>query len=210
MTSQATETPPVWAIDHSVTHTVKRSEKDPELEGLSPYKRPVMRAGDPLRFAISTVAEPTSWQGKRGYLITPMPGWSGFEINCDEGTTIGGTDTAPCPLGYFISGIAFCMLTHITAHLSRNPMDIKRIKVEVRGEFWSTIDVAGDNGDAEGGCEAFTCAVIIDSDEPDEKIAHLTEVCRKACMAFETVARAVPTSTTLLLNGNAHPIGAGL
>ena len=72
-----------------------------------------------------------------------------------------------------------------------------------------SLGVAGDGGQGEGGCDAFTCAVIIDSDEPEEKIARLTEVCRKACMAFETVAKAVPTSTTLVLNGESHTIGAG-
>ena len=209
MSSHTDKPRPGWAVDHEFTEAIKRSENDPALEALPPYQRPTIRPGDPLRFSINTVAEPTSWQGKRGYLISPMPGWSGYVIFCDEGTVIGGTDLAPSPLGYLTSAIAFCMLTHITGYLARNPLEIKRIKVEMRGEFWSSLGVAGDGGQGEGGCDAFTCAVIIDSDEPEEKIARLTEVCRKACMAFETVAKAVPTSTTLVLNGESHTIGAG-
>lgn len=30
-----------------------------------------------------------------------------FTVMCDEGTQIGGTDTAPPPLGYFTLGIGF-------------------------------------------------------------------------------------------------------
>ena len=32
---------------------------------------------------------------------------SAFEMICDEGTRIGGDDTAPSPLGYFSAGVAF-------------------------------------------------------------------------------------------------------
>lgn len=198
---------PQWAVEHEFKGAIQKVEQDPPLEALPPYKRPTMRPGEPMRFSISTAAEPTSWQGKRGYLISPMPGWSGYEIFCDEGTVIGGTDLAPSPLGYLTSAIAFCMLTHITGYLKRNPLEITRIKVEMRGEFWTSLGEKGDGGQGEGGCDAFTCAVIIDSDEPAERVAHLLEVCRKACMAFETVAKAVPTSTALVLNGETHQIG---
>ena len=210
MSSHPDSTPPRWAIQHEFTQAIQKSVNDPRLEALQPYQRPAMRPGDPLRFSINTVAEPTSWQGKRGYLISPMPGWSGYEIFCDEGTVIGGTDLAPSPLGYLTSAIAFCMLTHITGYLKRNPLEIKRIKVEMRGEFWSSLGVSGDGGQGQGGCDAFTCAVIIDSDEAQDKVAHLAEVCRRACMAFETVARAVPTSTTLVLNGKPQAVGVGV
>ena len=150
MSSHTDKPRPGWAVDHEFTEAIKRSENDPALEALPPYQRPTIRPGDPLRFSINTVAEPTSWQGKRGYLISPMPGWSGYEIFCDEGTVIGGTDLAPSPLGYLTSAIAFCMLTHITGYLARNPLEIKRIKVEMRGEFWSSLGVAGDGGPSRG------------------------------------------------------------
>ena len=197
---------PAWAVEYHFDGAIKKAAETPLQEGLEPYQRRPMRPGDPMRISVNTVAEPTSHQGKRGYLISPLPGWSSYEIFCDEGTAIGGTDMAPSPLGYLTSAIGFCMLTHITGYLERNPMQVSRIKVEMRGEFWTSMGVAGDGGQGAGGCDAFSCAVIIDSDEPDEKVVHLTEVCRRACMAFETIARAVPTSTTLVLNGQPHAI----
>ncbi len=209
MSGEQSSTPPQWAVEYHFDTAVKPADAVPELEGLPPYQRPRMRPGDPMRFAVSTVAEPTSWQGKRGFLISPIPGWGSYEIFCDEGTAIGGTDLAPSPLGYLTSAVAFCMLTHITGYLHRQKLQISRIKVEMRGEYWTNLAEAGDGGQGAGGCDGYSCAVIIDSDEPPEKIEHLAEVCRKACMAFETVARAVPTSTTLLLNGDPMEIGIG-
>lgn len=31
----------------------------------------------------------------------------GFEVHCDEGARVGGDNTAPSPLGYFVAGVGF-------------------------------------------------------------------------------------------------------
>ncbi len=31
----------------------------------------------------------------------------GFEVYCDEGPHVGGDNTAPSPLGYFVAGVGF-------------------------------------------------------------------------------------------------------
>ena len=31
----------------------------------------------------------------------------GFEVYCDEGAHVGGDNTAPSPLGYFVAGVGF-------------------------------------------------------------------------------------------------------
>lgn len=204
----AGEERPEWAVEYELGETVKQIEDVPALEGLPPIPRPSMRPGEPMRFSVNFVVEPTSLQGKRGFLISPLPVWSSYEIFCDEGTAIGGTDLAPSPLGYLTSAVAFCLLTHITGFLHRNPMQVSRLKVEMRGEFWTSLPALGDGGQGEGGCDGFSCAVIIDSDEPEEKVARLVEVCRKACMAMQTVATAVPTSVRLLLNETEHALSA--
>lgn len=205
--TEPTQTRPSWAIDYTLDNAVKKATEVPALESLAPYERQRMRPGEPLRFAVQAVAEPTSLQGKRAFIISPGPGWSNFELYCDEGTAIGGEDQAPSPLGYLTSAVAFCLLTHITQFLHKVPLRIDRIKVETRGEFWSTMAGAEAGGQGEGGCERFTCNVVIDSDEPKERIANLVDVCRKACMAMQTVAQAVPTSARLLLNGEEVAIG---
>ncbi len=50
-------------------------------------------------------------------------------------------------------------------------------------------------------CDAYTAHVIIESDEPQEKLEQLVTVCRDACMAVATVANAIPTATRILVNG---------
>ena len=190
-----------WAVDYEFRQPVTKITETPPYEGLPTYERPRIRAGDPIRFSVNTIAEPTSLQGKRGYLISPGPGWANFELFCDEGTAMGGTDLAPSPLGYLTSAVAFCLLTHITGFLHREPMRISRIKVEMRGEFWTQRPGPDDGSQGAGGCDGFQCWVIIDSDEAPERIAGLIAVCRKACMAMQTIATAVPTATRVLLNG---------
>jgi hypothetical protein len=44
---------------------------------------------------------------KRARVRTARPGATVFTIECDEGPHIGGDDTAPSPLAYFTTGVAF-------------------------------------------------------------------------------------------------------
>ncbi len=57
---------------------------------------------DPNQSGPFIVAEvrPLEGQLKEGHV-------QGFTVMCDEGPRVGGTDTAPSPLGYFTVGIGF-------------------------------------------------------------------------------------------------------
>ena len=56
-------------------------------------------------FVLEVQAETIDRQQKRA-VVRGTHG-SSFEIYCDEGTYLGGADTAPPPLSYFSAGIAF-------------------------------------------------------------------------------------------------------
>jgi hypothetical protein len=44
---------------------------------------------------------------KRAIVTVEAPGFGTFSMWCDEGTSLGGNDSAPPPLAYFGAGLAF-------------------------------------------------------------------------------------------------------
>lgn len=181
---------------------VTRAAEKPELTTMVPFPKPVVRPGEMINFAYEVVAEPGPGQSKRGVIISPRPDYSSWEVQCDEGTGMGGDDDAPSPLGYLIIGVAFCLLTHIQGYLHKAPMQIDKIKVELRAEY-GTLPPEPDQGNQGAGtCHAYTAHVLIDSPEPEEKLQKLIAVCRDACMAIATVAKAIPTTTRVVINGS--------
>ncbi|MDH4146905.1 MAG: hypothetical protein OEY23_17240 [Acidimicrobiia bacterium] len=64
----------------------------------SPFQ--VERHGDAIRFTFDIAAVTATRQLKRATFAQ-------FEMLCDEGTAIGGDDTAPPPLAYFGAALAF-------------------------------------------------------------------------------------------------------
>ncbi|MBO9465659.1 OsmC family protein [Tropicibacter sp. R15_0] len=189
-----------------MTQIVTRAASKPELATMPPFPKPVITPGEPIRFAYEVMAEPGPGQSKRGVIISPRADYSSWEVLCDEGTAMGGDDAAPSPLGYLIMGVAFCLLTHIQGYLHKAPMQIDKIKVEIRAEY-GTLPPEPDQGQQGAGlCDAYTAHVIIDSPEPQEKLENLIRVCRDACMAIATVATAVPTSTRVFINGTENGV----
>lgn len=184
---------------------VTRTDK-PTLVSFPEAVKPRIKPGEPIRFAYDVMAEPGPGQSKRGVILSPRPDYSSWEVLCDEGTAMGGDDAAPSPLGYLIMGVAFCLLTHVQEYLHKAPMKIDRIRVEIRAQY-AKLPAAPDEGrDGAGDCDSYTCHVLIDSDEPADKLEHLIAVCRDACMAIATVAKAVPTTTRVYLNGDSDGV----
>jgi len=185
-----------------MTEIVSRASTKPALQSFPPFPRPTIRPGEPICFAYDVVAEPGAGQSKHGVILSPRPDYSSWEIRCDEGTGMGGDDAAPSPLGYLIMGVAFCLLTHIQGYLKKAPMQIDKIKVEIRAEYATLPPEPGQGQQGQGRCDAYTCHILVDSPEPDAKIQNLVAVCRDACMAIATVAEAVPTTTQVFVNGS--------
>lgn len=189
-----------------MTAIVSRAVLAPQLTTMTPLPKPVIRPGEPIRFAYEVVAEPGPRQSKRGVIISPRPDYGSWEVHCDEGTGMGGDDAAPSPLGYLIMGVAFCLLTHIQGYLHKAPMKIDKIRVEIRAQY-ATLPPEPDQGQqGQGLCDAYTAHVLIDSSEPTEKLERLIAVCRDACMAIATVATAVPTTTRVFVNGTENGV----
>lgn len=184
-----------WAVVRADGPAVRKIDQPPETEGLLSKEHHKPKSAKSVRFHFDVSAEPVGRQGKRALIGTPMPGWSPFEIYCNEGTPLGGEDDAPSPLGYLTSGVAFCLLTHITMYLAPSGLNVQRIKVEVRGNYAAEADPPS------GGAESFETCVIIDSPEPAEKIKAFVEQCQRACIALQTIANPTPVQSKVIHNG---------
>lgn len=184
-----------WAVARADGPAVRKMDKLPETEGLPAKEHQKPKSVKSVRFHFDVSAEPVGRQGKRAVIGTPMPGWSPFEIYCNEGTPLGGEDDAPSPLGYFTAGVAFCLLTHITMYLGASGLNVQRIKVEVRGNY------AAEAEPPSGGAESFETAIIIDSPEPADRIKAFVEQCQSACIALQTIANRTPLHSKVIHNG---------
>lgn len=62
---------------------------------------------DGREIQIHLTAESQEGMKKRALVAIEAPGFSPFSLHCDEGTSMGGEDTAPAPLAYFAAAVAF-------------------------------------------------------------------------------------------------------
>ena len=158
-----------------------------------------------LDLEVHVLAELVSGPGlvKRGYVKPNIPTFGAFELYCDEGSLIGGSDIAPAPLSYLAAGIAFCLLTHLKGYADSQKLNVSSIRIEQRMKFQSRIPgmTAEMDGQMEGYSKGVETFVLVETSEPPEVIARMVDVSQKACMAAQTVVNAVPASTTVIRNG---------
>lgn len=173
----------------------------PETEALPVRERQKAKKGEPYRFPLDVIIEPTSLTQKRAKILGPSPGSAHFEVFSDEGKMLGGVETAPTPLAYFTAGVGFCLLTHITGYLQHSDLKVKRLRIEMRALYHTTLGHVSRGNQGLGGCDGFETYVIIDSDETTENLQALLVVCEEACIASQTIVQAIPSQVSLVLNG---------
>ena len=181
---------------------VVKIETKPVLDELplSSFQKP--RQDEMLHFELGSTAIATDSQVKYAEAQPNIPGYGNFKIVCDEGTTYGGTDIAPSPLSYMTMGIACCLLSHLTMHRDAFEMKIKDIKVELRMKFSGTATTEQLIKDGlVGSSDGLDVVIIVDSDEPKEKIEEMFETSVNACLALQTVRNPVPVDAQLKIVG---------
>ncbi|MBR9909322.1 MAG: OsmC family protein [Gammaproteobacteria bacterium] len=195
--------PPHWARPvQTAVNIVSKLEQAPTLEALPPAERHKARKGEPYRFPLDVIIEPTSECGKRAQVLNATPGSASFEIHCDEGKMLGGAESAPTPLAYFMAGMGFCLMTHITGFLRFSDLDIRRIRLELRANFHTTLGHVERGNQGIGGCDGIETMVILDSDESEERLAEFLEICEEACIASQTILQATPVKVSLVRQQN--------
>lgn len=182
---------------------VRRVSKMPEPVSFKAH--PAKKSKDGLDLEVHVIAELLDGPGmvKRGTVKPNIPTFSAFELLCDEGAVIGGTDTAPAPLSYLAAGIAFCLLTHLKGYADSQQLQISSIKLEQKMKFQSRIPgmTADMGGQMEGYSNGIETYVMLETEESADAIEMMAEVAERACMAAQTVVNAVPVSTKLVING---------
>jgi uncharacterized OsmC-like protein len=120
----------------------------------------------------------------------------------DEGSYIpGGEGTAPSPLTYFVSGMALCLISHITQVANKKKLTIRNEKAEVTAHFHEEGSVL--KGDAEGYCDRFEINLSLDSEEDSAEIKQLIRLAHRLCFAEKAVTGSVPIFLSQTVNGQA-------
>ena len=130
-----------------------------------------------------------------------IPGFSPLKLYCDEQTPIG-DDTAPPPLAYLCAGIGFCLMTHLTDIYTARKIEIKSLNIEQKMRFQTNLSNMRDLGHTtEGETLGIETHVLIDSDEPQERIMDLVNEAENACMAHHALRNPIPWKSRLVYNG---------
>ena len=109
-----------------------------------------------------------------------------FDMATDEGSFHGGDATAPPPLSLFVAGLTGCIMTQIRAFSKRMGVSLNDLSVDTR-VIW---DWEAKGRVYETAPNAFEIDVLIDSDDPREKVVALIEAAKKGCFLEQTLGRA--------------------
>jgi uncharacterized OsmC-like protein len=183
---------------------VQKVGHDPNITtfAVTPFKK--ARVGETLFFELAVSADAGKNQLKHPEAKPNRPGYGNFSILCDEGTPYGGDDSAPSPLSYFATGIACCVLSHLTMHQDAFELEIAAIRVELRMRFSGTATMQDLLKDGLfGNSDGLEAHISITSDEPREKLQAMFDSSVAACLALQTVRNPVPVDAKLHLDSAA-------
>lgn len=108
-----------------------------------------------------------------------------FKLATDEGAFHGGDATAPPPLAMFIGSLTGCIMTQIRAFAKRLNVSLNDLQVEVRVEW----DWQQTGRTYETAPKSFEIDVMIDSDDPIEKLLELVATAKKGCFIEQTLGQ---------------------
>lgn len=175
------------------------SMPEPTQYETSPFKKG--RPPEPLQFEINLTAEAHDRQKKSGMVQVNIPGFSPVKLYCDEQSPVG-DDTAPPPLAYLCAGIAFCLMTHLTDIYTARKIKIKSMNIEQKMRFQTNLSNMRDLGHTtDGETLGIETHVLIESDEPQERIIDLMDEAENACMAHHALRNPIPWQSRLIYNG---------
>lgn len=122
-----------------------------------------------------------------------------YEFRSDESVERGGHDSAPSPMRYLLSSIAFCMVGWCAKTWAAADVAVRSLEAEVR----TCLDLRGEHlvAGAPPHPQWFVVEVRIDDDaDPQTAIALLRDAARR-CPTTSLVARAVPLHLVLVQRG---------
>lgn len=108
-----------------------------------------------------------------------------FELATDEGSFHGGDATAPPPLALFVAGLTGCIMTQLRAFAKRMDVTLTDLNVDTRVVWdWEAKDRVYETAP-----HSFEIDILLQSDDPTEKIVELVDAARKGCFLEQTLGR---------------------
>lgn len=108
-----------------------------------------------------------------------------FTMATDEGAFHGGDATAPPPLAMFVGSLTGCIMTQIRAFAKRLDVSLNDLQVDTRVEWdWQATERTYETAP-----KSFEIDVMIDSDDPIEKLRELVATAKKGCFIEQTLGQ---------------------
>ncbi|MEM9619943.1 MAG: OsmC family protein [Pseudomonadota bacterium] len=192
----------IW--DMSKRTIVRKTGDEPEQETLPAPHLKKVKQGERMRFDAhaNVISMPEGMHLKKATVFSNVPNGGVWELISDEGTAVGGRGTAPSPLMYFAAGLGFCLMSHVEMLSKQMDIELTAVRLEQRSSWTTTLDFGGIHpSDVFGKGERMELNLLVESDEPQDKLENFVAWCRQACMALQTTAAATPSLTRLFVNG---------
>jgi uncharacterized OsmC-like protein len=135
---------------------------------------------------------------KHGIIIEPEE-CAEYEVYADEGPRMGGENSAPRPLTYFLMSVGFCALTQLHRYSDMMKLTLKDPKVTVRSGFRTDGSVL--RGTVQASTVDFEVEFDVESDDPPEKIAACIRAAERGCFVMQAVKNPTDVKRTVRLNG---------
>lgn len=122
----------------------------------------------------------------------------------DEPRAIGGSDTGPSPLDYFMAAIGFCENVTFARYATLYGLEFESLSASVRGHW----DRRGqlESSTVEPAFLDFTVETRLRSNEAVEKIKRVAKISHRRCPMHATIARAGRVLDKLYVNGEEVPL----
>ena len=141
---------------------------------------------------------------KQGIIVEPAD-TSQYEVFADEGPHLGGENTAPRPLTYFLLSVGFCALTQLHRYADMMKVEIRDPKVTVRSGFRTDGSVL--KGTVKASTVGFEIDFDVESDSPPDRVAHCIRAAEAGCFVMQAIMNPAPVARNVRLNGESFDIG---
>lgn len=119
-----------------------------------------------------------------------------YEIACDESHILGGDDSAPPPLAYFTSAIAFCLMTQISRYAHMRKLQIDDLQMKTTVHYRNEGSVL--QGTVQGYVDKIESTIEIASAESDETLEKLVKDAERGCYVHYALTHPIEVSNHII------------
>jgi|GEM_PF-4471415 len=119
-----------------------------------------------------------------------------YDLASDEHQLLGGDDSAPPPLAFFTSSIAFCLMTQISRYAHMRKLDVESVKMTTIVKYRNEGSVLA--GNIQGYVDEITSVVEIKSTESTDTIQKLLSDAENGCYVHYALTNPLEVSNKLV------------